>query len=92
MVGMLAQCVTPRADSRCAATSRSQRGMSTEHAPAWMAACITPTMPVMWNIGTTARFTLSGTRPFQALTAIALCMIAACDSMQPLGWPVVPLV
>ncbi|MNT25329.1 hypothetical protein D3C72_1608430 [compost metagenome] len=92
MVGMLAQCVTWCVAISRPASSRSQRGISTAVAPTCIAACMTPTMPVMWNIGTATRWMLCGVTLPQALRAIALCIAFAWLSMQPLGRPVVPLV
>ncbi|MNL78062.1 hypothetical protein D3C87_2043700 [compost metagenome] len=57
-----------------------------------MAACITLTMPVMWNMGTTASVTLSTEPVPHSALATALCMMLLCKCMQPLGRPVVPLV
>ena len=57
-----------------------------------MAECITLTMPVMWNIGTTARVTFSALPLPQSVLATALCIRLAWVCMQPLGRPVVPLV
>ena len=57
-----------------------------------MLPCITTTMPVMWNMGTTASATFSAVPLAQRPPATALCMMLACGCMQPLGRPVVPLV
>ena len=57
-----------------------------------MLECMTLTMPVMWNIGTTHRVTFSAVPFPQTPEATALCMIVAWVCMQPLGKPVVPLV
>jgi hypothetical protein len=57
-----------------------------------MLQCIIDTMPVMWNMGTTARVTFSLVLPPQTELAMALCMMERCVCMQPLGRPVVPLV
>ncbi len=57
-----------------------------------MAECMTLTMPVMWNMGTTHKVTFSGVLVPQKLPATALCMMVRCGCMQPLGRPVVPLV
>ena len=92
MVGMLVQPVTFQREIMRPASSRSQRGMMTSVAPSRMPACITLTMPVMWNIGTTTSKTASAEPLPQRPPAIALCMIVACVCMQPLGRPVVPLV
>ena len=57
-----------------------------------MLACMTLTMPVMWNIGTTVSVTFSELALPHRQLASALCMMLACVCMQPLGSPVVPLV
>ena len=50
------------------------------------------TMPVMWNMGMTARVTFSLVAAPHTALATALNMMLACVCMQPLGRPVVPLV
>ena len=50
------------------------------------------TMPVMWNIGTTASTTLSAEPRPQSCWRTALCIRLEWWCMQPLGRPVVPLV
>jgi hypothetical protein len=92
MVGMLVQVVTRQREISQPASSRSQRGISTIVAPAKTLACITLTMPVMWNIGTTSSETAPAVALPQAQAATALCMALRCGCMQPLGLPVVPLV
>ena len=92
MVGMLVKLVTFQREIRRPASSRSQRGIRIMVAPAYTEACITATMPVMWNIGTTTRPTVSAVATLHSAQATALCMIEACVCMQPLGRPVVPLV
>ena len=57
-----------------------------------MLACITLTMPVMWNMGTTSSATFSAVALPQTQLETALCMMLLCRCMQPLGRPVVPLV
>ena len=57
-----------------------------------MLVCIMLTMPVMWNIGTTASTTFSADPLPHRPLATALCMMLAWGCMQPLGRPVVPLV
>ena len=57
-----------------------------------MLLCITLTMPVMWNIGTTSSVTVSAVALPHTELATALCMMLLCRCMQPLGRPVVPLV
>ena len=47
-------------------------------------------MPVMWNIGTTARLIDSAEPSPQSAPDTTLCMIVRCVCMQPLGRPVVP--
>ena len=56
-----------------------------------MLACITLTMPVMWNRGTTSRVTASGVALPQMLLAMALCMMLLRVHAS-LGIAVVPLV
>ena len=92
MVGMLVQCVTAHFEIKCPATSRSQRGISTRLAPSKMLVCMTLTMPVMWNMGTTHKVTFSGVPLPHTPLDMALCMMVPCVCMQPLGKPVVPLV
>ena len=55
-----------------------------------MLECITLTIPVMWNIGTTSSVTFSAVALPQAALATALCMMLECMCMQPFGSPVVP--
>ena len=74
------------------ASSRSQRGMTTMVEPAYTAACMMATRPVMWNIGTTTRPMVSDVPPPHIAQATALCITLACVCMQPFGNPVVPLV
>ena len=57
-----------------------------------MLACITDTMPVMWNMGMTVSVTFSLLPWPHSAEATALCMMLRCVCMQPLGRPVVPLV
>ena len=92
MVGILVQLVTFQREIMRPASSRSQRGMMTSVAPSRIPACITLTMPVMWNIGTTTSTTLSAEPLPHSPLATALCMMLAWVCMQPLGRPVVPLV
>ena len=92
MVGMLVQWVTRHLEIKCPATSRSQRGMMTKLAPNKMLVCITLTMPVMWNMGTTHSVTFSGVPLPHKPLAMALCMRVPWVCMHPLGKPVVPLV
>ncbi len=93
MVGMLVQLVTLRREISRPATSRSQRGMMTSVPAPTIVVCITLTMPVMWNIGTTASTTVSGRSPGpRAGWRTALCIRLEWWWMQPLGRPVVPLV
>jgi hypothetical protein len=89
---MLVQLVMRRTEIRRPATSRSQRGMTTSVPPAQMAVCIMLTMPVMWNIGTTASTTTSDDTAPHSWLATALTMSVECGWTQPLGRPVVPLV
>ena len=92
MVGMLVQCVTRQDEIRRPASSRSQRGIRISVALPRMLVCIRLTMPVMWNIGTTASTMFSGEPLPHRLLATALCMMLAWVCIQPLGKPVVPLV
>ena len=92
MVGMLVQCVTFQREIKRPASSRSQRGMMTSVAPPRMLACMTLTMPVMWNMGTTTRATFSAEPLPTCRGCQALCITLAWVCMQPLGKPVVPLV
>ena len=92
MVGIFVQCVTRQREMRWPASSLSQRGMMTSVAPPYMAACMTDTMPVMWNMGTTDSTTFSKVLPVHRQLPTALCMMLAWVWMQPLGRPVVPLV
>jgi len=66
--------------------------MITKVAPAQTSTCMMETMPVIWNIGATTRFTLSVLCRPQSTPAIAACCTWLCAWMQPLGRPVVPLV
>jgi hypothetical protein len=59
MVGMFVQLVTLRREISRPATSRSHRGMTTRVPALMMTVCSTLTVPVMWNIGTTASTTVS---------------------------------
>ena len=92
MVGMLVQRVTRWVAIRRAAYSRCQRGISTRAAPQASVPCSTTTMPVMWNMGTTPSTTSSWLALLQKPPAQTLCCRLRCLCMQPLGWPVVPLV
>ena len=77
MVGMLVQCVTRQREISRPASSRSQRGMMTSVAPPYMAACMTDTIPVMWNMGTTDNTTFSKVLLPQSALPTALCMMLA---------------
>ena len=66
--------------------------MMTRVAPQYMAVCITLTMPVMWNMGTTPSTTASAEALLHRLPDTALCMMLEWMCTQPLGSPVVPLV
>ncbi len=92
MVGILVQEVTFQREIKRPARSRSQRGMMTSVPPLKMVACIMLTMPVIWNIGTTASVTFSDVALPHRLLATALCISVRCGCMHPLGSPVVPLV
>ena len=92
MVGMLVQRVTRCSAISRAAYSRCQRGISTSAAPLASVPCMTTTMPVMWNIGTTPSTTSSWLPLAHRPPANTLCCRLRCLCMQPLGWPVVPLV
>ena len=75
-----------------AAAGVGSGGMITKLAPSKMLVCITLTMPVMWNMGTTHSVTFSGVPLPHRPLDMALCMMVPCVCMQPLGRPVVPLV
>jgi hypothetical protein len=90
IVGMQVQWLTRwRLISR-PASSRSQRGMMTTVLPASTGEITPYSMPVMWNMGTTPRLTVSALACPHSAPPMALGISVRWLCTQPLGRPVVP--
>ncbi len=90
IVGMQVQCVTSWREISRPASSRSQRGITITVLPRNTEPSTPYIIPVMWNIGTTARLTVSAPAWPQTPPPQAFAISVRWLCMQPLGRPVVP--
>ena len=90
MVVMPVTLVTRQRWISSAATSRSQRVISTLVAPSWIGVFMFACIPVRWNIGSTPSTTASLEPAYQTPAPVLVASRFACVSMAPLGCPVVP--